>query len=195
MPERPVIANSTPLVSLWVLDRLDLLQDLYGEVLIPQEVHAEFLAAERGPRQAALDHAPWVRTVPLANPQHARVYVGLDEGEAAVLALAEERAARLVIIDELKGRRYAQRLGLPLTGTLGLLVLAKERGLVARLSPLLEELRKQGLYLSSALVDQTLRVAGEGKDRERRPATEEKPLSTEEIDAIVHQVRRQRRGS
>jgi hypothetical protein len=144
------------------LDRLDLLRELYGEVLIPQEVHTEFLAAERGPRQAALDHAPWVQTVPLANPQHARVYVGLDEGEAAVLALAEERAARLVIIDELKGRRYAHRLGLPLTGTVGLLLLARERGLIDRLAPLLEELQEQGLHLGAALVDQALRVAGEG---------------------------------
>jgi predicted nucleic acid-binding protein len=53
--------------------------------------------------------------------------MGLDRGEAEVLALAEEREARLVVIDERKARRYAQRLGIPLTGTLGLLVAAKER--------------------------------------------------------------------
>jgi predicted nucleic acid-binding protein len=157
----PVIVNNTPLVALWVLGRLDLLRELYDEVLIPQTVYEEFVATERAVRQAALENAPWVRPVLLANPQRARVYIGLDLGEAEVLALAEERAARLVIIDELKGRRYAQRLEMPLTGTLGLLLLAKERGLVANLAPLLVELQEAGLYLGVALIDRVLRLAGE----------------------------------
>ena len=157
----PVIVNNTPLVALWILGRLDLLRELYDEVLIPQAVYEEFVATERAVRQAALGSAPWIRPVLLANPQRARVYIGLDLGEAEVLALAEERAARLVIIDELKGRRYAQRLEMPLTGTLGLLLLAKERGLVANLAPLLVELQEAGLYLSAALIDRALRLAGE----------------------------------
>jgi predicted nucleic acid-binding protein len=161
MHVRPVIVNNTPLVALWVLGRLDLLRELYDEVLIPQAVYEEFVATERAVRQAALENAPWIRPVSLANPQRARVYIGLDLGEAEVLALAEERAARLVIIDELKGRRYAQRLEMPLTGTLGLLLLAKERGLVAKLAPLLVELQEAGLYLGAALIDRVLRLAGE----------------------------------
>jgi len=60
-----------------------------------------------------------------------------------------------------KGRRYAQRLEMPLTGTLGFLLLAKERGLVANLAPLLLELQEVGLYLSAALIDRALRLAGE----------------------------------
>jgi len=75
--------------------------------------------------------------------------------------LAEERGARLVIIDERKGRRYANRLGILLTGTLGVLLLAKERGLIALLAPLLDELHNAGLYLDPALVDQVLVLAGE----------------------------------
>ena len=157
----PVIVNNTPLVALWVLGRLDLLRELHDEVLTPQGVYEEFVATERAVRQATLENAPRIRHVSLANPQHARVYIGLDLGEAEVLALAEERAARLVIIDELKGRRYAQRLEMPLTGTLGLLLLAKERGLVANLAPLLVELQEAGLYLGAALIDRVLRLAGE----------------------------------
>jgi predicted nucleic acid-binding protein len=157
----PVIVNNTPLVALWVLGRLDLLRELYDEVLIPQAVYEEFVATERAVRQAALENAPWIKPVSLENSQRARVYIGLDLGEAEVLALAEERAARLVIIDELKGRRYAQRLEMPLTDTLGLLLLAKERGLVANLAPLLVELQEAGLYLSAALIDRALRLAGE----------------------------------
>ena len=161
MPDRPVIANNTPLVALWVLGRLDLLRELYGEVWIPQAIRDEFLAAESALRLAALQNAPWIKVVPLSNPQHVRVYVGLDEGEAAVLALAEEYSARLVIIDELRGRRYAQRLGLPLTGTLGLLLLCKEKGLVPQLAPLLAELQSAGLYLAPGLISQALARANE----------------------------------
>jgi predicted nucleic acid-binding protein len=161
MPAGPVISNNTALVALWVLGHLDLLRQLYGEVLIPQAVYDEFVATERALRQAALENAPWIKPVPLANPQRARVYIGLDQGEAEVLALAEERAARLVIVDELKGRRYAQRLELSLTGTLGLLLLAKEKCLVAELAPLLAELQDAGLYLDPDLVAQVLCLAGE----------------------------------
>jgi predicted nucleic acid-binding protein len=157
----PVIVNNTPLVALWVLGRLDLLRELYGEVLIPQAIYEEFLAVERTVRQKALNDAPWIEPVSLANPQRARVYIGLDRGEAEVLALAEERTARLVIIDELKGRRYAQRLEIPLTGALGLLLLAREKGLVDKLAPLLTQLQEAGLFLDTALIDEVLHLAGE----------------------------------
>ena len=124
----PVVSNNTALVAWRVLGRLDLLRRVYGEVLIPQAVYDEFLATERGLRLAALEHAAGIRPVSLATPQRARIYVGLDQGEAEVLALAEECNARLVIIDELKGRRYAQRLGLPLTGNAGLSTFGQGEG-------------------------------------------------------------------
>ena len=161
MPVRPVVANNTPLVALWVLGRLDLLRDLYGAVLVPQAVHAEFLETERALRQTALEQAPWIKAVPLADPRRALAYVGLDRGEAEVLALAEERDARLVIIDERKGRRYAKRLSLPLTGTMGLLLLAKEEGLIPTLAPLVDELQSAGLYLAPSLVTRVLQLANE----------------------------------
>lgn len=123
-PSEPVILNNTPLVALWSLGQLGLLRDLYGEVLIPQAVYAEFLAVEGAVRQAALAEASWIKTTPLANPRQALVYLGLDQGEAEALALADEQSARLVIMDERKGRRYAKRLGLPLTGTVGVLLTA-----------------------------------------------------------------------
>jgi predicted nucleic acid-binding protein len=161
MPVRPIIANSTPLVALWVLERLDILRELYGEVLIPPGVQAEFLMAERALRQAVLDDAPWIKVVPLANPNRTLAYTALDRGEAEALALAEECEARLVIIDERKGRRYASRLGLPLTGTLGILLLAKNEGLIPAVAPLIDALQEAGLYLDEDLVAGVLESAGE----------------------------------
>lgn len=157
----PVILNNTPLVALWSLGHLTLLRDLYGEVIIPQAVYEEFLATERAVRQAALDEAPWIKITSLINPRQALVYVGLDQGEAEVLALASEQSARLVIIDEYKGRRYAKRLGLPLTGTIGVLLTAKRNGLVSALAPLIDQLLKEGLFLAPELVEKALKLAGE----------------------------------
>jgi uncharacterized protein len=161
MPSGPVILNNTPLVALWSISQLILLRDLYGEVLIPQAVYEEFLATERAIRQAALAQAPWIKPVQLTNPRRALIYTGLDQGEAEVLALADELSARLVVIDELKGRRYAQRLDLPLTGTLGLLLAAKDKGLILVLAPLIERLQEEGLYLTPELVNRVLELAGE----------------------------------
>jgi predicted nucleic acid-binding protein len=93
-----VILNNTPLVALWSIGCLALLRDLYGEVLIPPAVYEEFLATEQPIRQVVLIEAPWIKRTPLANPRQALVYVGLDQGEAEVLALANEQSARLVIM-------------------------------------------------------------------------------------------------
>jgi predicted nucleic acid-binding protein len=78
-----------------------------------------------------------------------------------VLAVAVEHEARLVIMDERKGRRYAHRLGLPLTGTLAVLLLAKEEGLVTAAGPLIQQLLDQGLYFLPELVGRALTLAGE----------------------------------
>ncbi|MBE2201142.1 MAG: DUF3368 domain-containing protein [Anaerolinea sp.] len=161
MPAGPVILNNTPLVAFWLLDGLPWLRDLFGEVAIPTAVRYEFLAIESVARQEAIVKASWIQTRQLANPQQARIYVGLDRGESEVLALALEQSARLVIMDERRGRRYAQRLSLPLTGTLGILLLAKERGLITAVSPLIKQLQAGGMYFDTELVARVLELAGE----------------------------------
>lgn len=160
MPAAPVILSNTPLVALWVLGRLDLVRDLFGEVMIPPAVHAEFLAVDHTARQEALAHASWIKVTPLRNTRRVLAYTGLDEGEAAVLALAEELEGT-VVIDERKARRYAKRLGLPLTGTLGVLLLAKEHGLLPSVRAAVDALLDAGLYLNSDLVAAVLRLAEE----------------------------------
>lgn len=104
MPVGPVILNNTPLVALWALDRLGLLRDLFAQVLIPQAVRDEFLAIDSEARGQTLSAAPWIRTVSLPNPRRALPYAGLDQGEAEVLALGEELAASLLVIDERRAR-------------------------------------------------------------------------------------------
>jgi uncharacterized protein len=161
MPAPPVIINNTHLVALWSLERLDLLGALFETVWLPTAVASEFLATHDAARQRALAETNWLQTVSLSDPRHALTYTGLDRGEAEVLALAVEHNARLVIMDERQGRRYAHRLGLPLTGTLGLLLLAKEEGLITAVAPLIQQLLDQGLYFSPELVSRALTLARE----------------------------------
>ena len=79
--------------------------------------------------------------------------------------LASERSAGLVVLDERMARRHAQRLGLTLTGTLGVLLRAKENGLIQAVGPLVEQLRRGGIRLSSTLIEKCLLLAGESSDR------------------------------
>lgn len=157
----PVVLNNTPLVALWSINRWELLHDLFGEVHVPPAVEAEFLATETGSRRKALSQAAWIQVTAVDNPRHVRSFVGLDQGEAETLALAIEQDARLVIIDEIKGRRFAHRLGLPLTGTMGVLLLAKENGLVNKIAPLIDQLQESGFYITPELVSMVLSLAGE----------------------------------
>lgn len=161
MHEGPVIVNNTPLVALWTLRRLDLLRDLYGEVLTPTAVHGEFLAVEQVQRRTILAAATWIRPAALDDIRRADTFVGIGRGEAEVLALALELHARLVIIDDRRARRFAKRLDIPLTGTLGVMLLAKSRGLVATVQPLIHELQMSGIFFSASLVQSVLELAGE----------------------------------
>lgn len=161
MPVRPVVLNNTPLVALWAIGRLDLLRQLFGEVLVPEAVREEFLARDAGERSRSLEAAPWIRTVPVEHPRRVLSLTGLDRGEAEVLVLAEEREARLVVLDEKKARRYAERLGFARTGTLGIILLAKEKGFIDSVRSSVDRLCEAGLYLGTDLVQRTLEIAGE----------------------------------
>lgn len=158
----PVIVNATPIITLSLIERLDLFRDLFSEVLIPEAVHTEVLAGGPGrPGAQQLAQSPWIRTVALAEPRIADLLTDLDRGEAEVLALALERKAGLVVLDERLARAHAKHLGLRITGSLGILVRAKEAGLIAQLAPLIRPLKEGGIRLGSALIAKALTLAGE----------------------------------
>ncbi len=162
VPEKPVICNNSPLVALWRLDLLSLLRDLYTEVLIPEEVKNEFLAVEWMVRQQALKNAPWITTVTLTTPLDTSVYPkGIHRGEAAVFDLAKEHGTQLLILDDKDARGYAKRIGLPVTGTVGILMEAKRSGFVNAIKPLLDILIENGVRLQASLINDALQEAGE----------------------------------
>jgi hypothetical protein len=160
-PVRIIVSNTTPLIALASINQIDVLQQLYGEIVIPPAVEAELVAGS-DKIAVPIGTISWIRTVALQDERRASLIVGLDRGEAEVLALAQELRAELVLIDERLARRYARRAGLLLSGTLGVLVKAKQQGIIAAVAPLTQALREHGMYLSEVVVAEALRLAGEG---------------------------------
>ena len=164
MPERLqlAVADSTPIISLALMGKLDLLRHLYCQVVVPPAVQREVLAGGPGAvGHAELQQATSLQVVPLQNVRRADMLSDLDRGEAEVIALAQESNADLAIIDERLARRHAKRLGLILTGTLGVLLKAKNTGLVPSVAPLVEQRLRGGIRLSDTVVAEALRLAEE----------------------------------
>ncbi len=164
MPDGPrlVVVNTTPIIALSLIGQFDLLQKLYGRVSIPAAVRVEVLAAgASGVGVRELRESAWVDVVSLQDPSRADLIADLERGEAEVIALAQEQDAGLVIIDERLARRHAKRLGMRLTGTLGILLKAKQLGMVGAIEPLIEQLRQSGIRLGDDLIAEVLKLAGE----------------------------------
>jgi predicted nucleic acid-binding protein len=164
MPDdrRVVVCNATPLIALSLIEQLHILQALYQTILIPPAVHEEVATGgASGIGVAELEASEWIRVVQLRDPARAELLSDLDRGEAEVLALALELTAESAIIDEKLARRHAKRLGIPLTGTLGVLLRAKRQGLIGPIRPFVERLRQGGIRLSEAVIEEALRLADE----------------------------------
>jgi predicted nucleic acid-binding protein len=152
MPE-VIISDTSFLLVFTNARQLILLQELYQEVLVTSVIEAEY----------GLALPSWIRVVdPLDLERASRFSTMVDAGEASAIALAMERSGAKLIMDDLKGRRLAIELGVRITGSLGVLKSAKDKGLIPALAPVLEDLRKAGLWLSDELVRAVLSEAGEG---------------------------------
>jgi len=156
------ICNTSPFQYLHQLGRLDLLPALTNGVIVPSAVAAELDAGRvLGYDVPDLRNLGWVT---LRDPQSAPALplaADLGPGESAVLALALESTSPLVILDDALGRRAAELLGIPMTGTLGLLLDARKAGLVHAIVPLLDQLDALGFRLSAVTRSAVLKLAGE----------------------------------
>lgn len=161
MPE--VIVNTSPLQYLFQLNLLDILPQLYGEVLVPEGVVRELRSGARlGVPLPDLDSTSWIRVFNVRSVAVLPLVAGLGMGEREVLALALELDAPLVILDDSLARRFAQRLNLPLTGTLGLLLKAKQSGRIDRVGPYLDRLEALRFRLDTSTRTSVLDLANEG---------------------------------
>ncbi|AHF91074.1 hypothetical protein OPIT5_13530 [Opitutaceae bacterium TAV5] len=144
------VLDSTCLIGLDNIGRLDVIDALLQPAWAPPAVEKEF-----GARPA------WLQIVPPADRALvASLRMMVDAGESEAIALAQEKGIR-VILDDRKARAVAARLGVPVTGTVGLLLKAKEFGVVPLVRPLLDALDASGFHLGPGILAEALRLAGE----------------------------------
>lgn len=149
---RKVIVNSTPLIALCKVNQLELLRELYTEITIPEAVFQEVTAKNDSVKRKILENGAWIHIQPISDTIDRRMYKAkLHDGEVEVMILAQEIKADLVIIDDNAARKTAIYLGLPLTGTVGVLLRAKAEGLVPKVMPIVDSMEQNGLYYGSVL--------------------------------------------
>ncbi len=162
MPDRLTFCNTSPLLYLHQIGQLDLLAGLYAKVHIPPAVEAELQAgAERGVNVPDTATLLWLQVMPLLSDKSIPLVMDLGRGEAEVIALGLEQPGSRLILDDSLARRIARLQGLQFTGTLGVLVKAKQVGLLSAISPAIVALRKAGLWLTDELVNEVLIQADE----------------------------------
>ncbi len=160
---RRVIVNSTPLIVLSNIGRLELLHELYQEIYIPQAVYREVTEKNDKASLNIQNALNWIHVENIQNPEKYMMYKAkLHAGEVEVMILAQETpAADLVIIDDNAARKTAKFLGLNVTGTIGVLLKAKIKGLIPEVKPILNELQANGFYISEQVVKIILKQADE----------------------------------
>ncbi len=155
-----VVSDTTPLRYLAVIGKINLLPQLYGTVVCPEQVRVEGAHA-RAPAEVRhlLSNPPdWLRIVP--DPVVAEdVAIGLDPGEACAIALAEQLSATVLLMDERKGRRRAESRGLAVAGTLNILADAAVHGLLDYPSVVADLRSKTNFRVSDAIVEAAWRAA------------------------------------
>lgn len=161
MKRRTVVADASTLIGLSRIERLNLLKDLYGTVLIPQSVYDEVVIESKyGSKE--IRTAKYLKVENVTDSKVVELLLGhLGRGEAEVLTLSKEKKADLILIDEKKARKAARRAGFAVVGVLGLLLAAKNMALIPAVRPFVEELTKQGFRLSKRVTEEALKEAGE----------------------------------
>lgn len=159
-----VVSDTSVILNLCCVGHPDLLEKLFGEILAPSEVLEEFTRlAETDPRFLDLEFPEFIRIADADTPfPTSPRESGLHSGELAALALALQRRAEAILMDEKAGRSVAEKLNIPAIGVIGILLQAKNDGHIRAVAPILDLLSaKAGFWLSSQLRSRILSSSGE----------------------------------
>ncbi len=160
-----VVSDTTAITHLAGIGALDLIRRMYMTLYIPDAVFQELtMNGKHIPGAHEVLHCPWIKRQSVRNHNQVAVLRKvLDMGEAEAIVLAQELNADLLIMDEKKGRTQAMALGLTISGMVGILLKAKERGHIQQIKPYLDKLIATRFKLGLALYNQALTTAGETK--------------------------------
>lgn len=161
-----IVSDTSPIINLAILGKLDILPALFGRVIIPQKVFEEItIQGADMPGADEVRAATWVEVKECTNTTLIQaLQLQVDPGEAEAIALALEIHAELLLIDERMGRQLAKEFQLPIMGLLGVLKVAKEKGLISKIKPLLDQLiHIAGFRISKELYQEILETEGENE--------------------------------
>ena len=162
MPETIVIVNTSPLLYLHQVRHLQLLQQLYGTIVVPPAVPQELEVGKlQGVDVPEINSIEWIQIRPVISATLIPAVIDLGQGEAEVLALGLETTNSLLIFDDQLARRIADFSKLKYTGNLGILVKAKQAGYLDSVAPVIAMLQSQGMWLTDKIINDVLQLAGE----------------------------------
>ena len=158
-----VVCNSSPLIHLAKVGKLELLKGYFTEISIPEAVYRECVIDGKDREDAKrIENAAWIRVVDIKNIDLKKAFnTVLDEGESEAIVLALQESADLILLDDYEARELARTYGLKITGTIGLLIKAKYEGDISSIGEMLKKLRRTGFWLSDDLYTKILRDEGE----------------------------------
>jgi len=147
-----IITDTSCLILLVKIESLDLLRNFSNDIFITPEIAEEF----------DLTLPDWIKVRAVHSQKTKELFsINLDIGEASALALSLEIPNSLVIIDDLKARKLAEKMQMNYSGTLGLLLRAKQEGFIHKLGPLLDRVQNTNFRLSEVLIKRLLKEANE----------------------------------
>lgn len=150
MPKN-IVSDASCLILLNKISRLDLLRQVFGKILITNIVAEEF----------GHPIPEWVEVRPTDSFLQKGLLNILDAGEASAITLATELHDALLIIDESKGRKVAKKMGLSVTGSLGVVIIAKNNGHISSVKAIIEKIERTNFRISPSIIQSVLQKAGE----------------------------------
>lgn len=154
-----IVSNASPLIVLLKINKLLILKELFGKVVVPEAVYKEITTKEH--ERLIFNRLGWIEARSIGNIEIAAFLEKLvNRGEAEAIVLAKELNATL-LIDDAKARKYAKLLNIEVTGTLGLLKIAKRSGLVQSVRKVIEDMLAEGYHIEDGLVRKILEDVGE----------------------------------
>ncbi len=159
-----IVSNASPLINLARIGELNLLSQLYGELIVPEAVWREVVLEGAGqPGAKEVETASWIQAQSATNRELVQALrQELDAGEAEAIALALEVGAEFLLMDERLGREMALHMGVRCVGLIGILVEARHKELIDKVRPFLDKLRDMaGFWLSETLYRRVLQDEGE----------------------------------
>jgi len=159
---RKLIVDSSPLIVLQKSDLENVLHELFEEIVVPDAVWQEILAGKEDDiAKQKLPFLSWINHGLAANSNQIVESFNLGKGESEVLNLALETSESRILLDDFAARKSAKALGIPVLGAGGLLILAKQKGLILSVSEAIERVQKEGLWLSNEIIELIKQKANE----------------------------------